>query len=57
MPKVWQDKRGGAWEIKIEAGETWHRRQGDGNDKWRKGTPSGWTDKAKIPLDQRSAES
>lgn len=56
MSKVWHDMKGVAWEIKIENDQTWHRRQGEGDDKWQKGTPPGWTNKAKIPLDQRSAD-
>lgn len=54
MPKIWQDKNGETWEIKIQNDQTWHRRQGEGDDNWRKGTPPGWMDKAKVPLDQRS---
>jgi len=54
MAKIWRDKSGGVWEIKILRGQTLYRRQGEGDDKWRNGTPPGWTDKAKIPLDERS---
>lgn len=57
MPKIWLDHKGQAWEIKIEKGKYWHRRQAEGDDKWRNGTPPGWTEKAKIPLDQRSGDS
>lgn len=53
MSKIWRDKNDVPWEIRIENDQTWHRRQGEGDDKWREGTPPGWTDKAKIPLDQR----
>ena len=56
MPKMWRDAKGRAWEIKIERGETWHRTKDQGDENWVKGTPPGWTDNAKIPLDRRPSD-
>ena len=46
MAKIWKDAEGRLWELKIEHAETWHRKQGEGETGWAKGTPPGWTEKA-----------
>ncbi|MFQ5992450.1 MAG: hypothetical protein ACE5NA_08440 [Nitrospiraceae bacterium] len=47
MAKIWKDAEGRLWELKIEDGENWHRKQAEGESAWTMGTPPGWTDKPK----------
>jgi len=53
MAAIWTDLKGQVWELKSDKGKSWHRRQGEGEDKWKEGPPPGWIEKSRIPLDQR----
>ena len=50
--KVWTDKKGQQWEIRIEGSSknVKHRKVGEGEDKWRDGPPPGWVQKPITPL-------
>ncbi len=41
--KIWTDnKTGQRFEVKFEEDDPFHRKQGEGDDKWGKGHPPGW---------------
>jgi hypothetical protein len=50
MAKIWTHPNGQNFEMKKEDGEWWHRRQGKGDDKWKHGTPPGFSQKPTRPL-------
>ena len=50
MSAIWTDQNNQKFEIKQENGEWWHRKQGEGDDKWKKGIPPGFSQKAMNPL-------
>jgi hypothetical protein len=50
MISTWTDQSGQKWEIKIDGRQRWHRRSGEGDDKWIEGYPPAWYEKAKAPL-------
>jgi TRAP-type uncharacterized transport system substrate-binding protein len=50
--KTWTDLKGQKWEIKSESSgkKMSHRRVGEGDDKWKDGSPLGWKEKPMVPL-------
>ena len=46
MFEIWTDQDAHTFEMKQENGDWWYRKQGDRDDKWEKGRPPGFLQKA-----------